>query len=99
MDVGEKLNLFGEYYRAFSNETYNEIMRATEHLASDAFVVLGRKPEAERRDILDKAQALTNRLTDTVNGENPMVAALALLAAIRTVEQLIQQQADQRSKP
>ena len=98
MDAGKKLHLFGEYYRAFSNENYNEIMRATEHLASNTFVVLARKPEAERRDILDKAQALTSRLTDMVDGENPMVAALAFLAAIRTVEQLVQQQGEQRSK-
>lgn len=56
MDAGKKLHLFGEDYRAFSNETYNEIMRAIEHLASDTFVVLGRKAEAERRAILDKAQ-------------------------------------------
>jgi len=98
MDAGKKLHQFVEYYQAFSNETYNEIMRATEHLASNTLVVLARKPEAERCAILNKAHALTNRLTDTVDGENPMVAALALLAAIRAVEQLVQRQADQRSK-
>src|ERR1700733_928111 len=99
MDAAKKLNLFGEYYHAFSNETYNEIMRATEHLASSTFVVLARKPEEERRAILIKAQALTNKLTDVADGENPIVAALAFLAAIRTLEQLIQQQADQRHNP
>jgi hypothetical protein len=98
MDFGKKLNLFGEYYRAFSDENYKEIVRATEHLASSTFLVLGRKPEAERREIIDRARVLTDEIMDLVDGENPMSAALASLVAIRSIEQLVQQQAEQRRK-
>ena len=69
MDAGKKLHLFGEDYRAFSNETYNEIMRAIEHLASDTFVVLGRKAEAERRAILDKAQKFCTHPVHSSDGK------------------------------
>jgi hypothetical protein len=74
-------------------------MRAVEHLASTSLLLLGRKPEEERREILAKAQGLTEKLSCTVGEEAPLIGTLALLTAIRIHEGLIQQQGEQRKEP
>jgi len=92
MNLG-KWKLFGSYYRTYSSEAYNDTMRATEQLARDSILVLNRKPEDERREILAKAQCLTEKISETFENEAPMVAALGLLTAIRVLEQMIKNQA------
>ena len=93
-----KLKLFGEYFRAFSSEAYEDTVRAADHLASTSLLLLDRKPEEERREILAKAQALTERISAAVANETPMVGALALLTAVRVHERLIQEQANKHPK-
>ena len=83
-----------DYYRAFSSEQYNEVIKATEHLASNTFISLSRRTDSERREVLARAHRLTETLLDSVAGENPMVASLALLAAIRTLDLFVRQESD-----
>jgi hypothetical protein len=97
MGIG-KLKLFGEYFHAYSSEAYSDTMRAAEHLASSCLLLLARKPEVERRDILAKAQDLTEKLSVAVANEAPTIGALALLTAVRVHERLIQQQAEKSPK-
>ncbi|MGB9204056.1 MAG: hypothetical protein WCB94_08825 [Terriglobales bacterium] len=92
-----KLNLLGGYFRAYSSEAYKDTLRTVEHLASTSLLLLERKSEAEKRDILAKAQALTEKLSDTVANESPLVGVLALLTAVRVHERLIQEQANKHS--
>jgi hypothetical protein len=92
------MSLFGDYYRAFSNQQCDEIIKASEHLASNAFLLLGRMPDMERTEVLARAHRLTEHLLDSVAGENPMVASLALLGALRTLEQFVRQQTDKLVK-
>jgi hypothetical protein len=89
-----KWKLFGGYFRAYSSEAYKDTMRAVEHLVSASLLLLDRKPAEERREILAKAQALTEKLSDAIANESPMVGALALLTAVRVHERLIQEQAN-----
>jgi hypothetical protein len=96
MKIG-KLKLFGGYFRAYSSEAYQDTMRAFEHLASASLLLLDRKSEEERREILAKAKDLTEKLSDVVANEIPMVGALALLTAVRVHERLIQEQANKKS--
>jgi hypothetical protein len=86
---------FGAYWRAYSSEWYKETTRAAEHLASSSLTLLENKPEEERRIILSKAQSLSEKLTNVVASEAPMVGAVALMTALRVHEQLIQEQAKQ----
>lgn len=89
---------FGEYHRALSSEECKDVIKATEHLASNAFFQLDRKPESERRELLARAHALTEHFLDSVAGENPMVASLALLGALRTLDRFVQQESEKRDK-
>jgi hypothetical protein len=66
------------------------------NLASASLLLLDGKPEEEKREILAKAQALTERLSDAIAKEAPMVGALAVLTAARVHERLIQEQAAKR---
>lgn len=92
------LKRFGEYFRAYSSKPYDETMHAFETLASTSILLLDRKPEEERKEILARAQHLTLKLLDLVEVETPMVGALGLLSAVRVHEQLIQQQAKQKTE-
>jgi hypothetical protein len=92
MKIGN-FKLFGEYFRAYSSEAYNETMHAFETLASASLLLLDRKPEEERRQILAKAQEITQELLELVANESPMVGALGLLTAVRVHERLIQERA------
>ena len=94
----DRFKMFAGFYRAFSSEAYKDTMRAVEHLASSNLLLLERKPEEERREILAKAQSLTEKLSDAVANEAPMVASLALLTAVRVYERFIQEQADRYRK-
>ncbi len=96
MKVGN-FKLFGEYFRSYSSKPYNETMHAFETLASASILLLDRKPEEERLQILARAQDLTLKLLELVENEPPMVGALSLLSAVRVHEGLIQEQA--REKP
>jgi hypothetical protein len=68
-------------------------MHAVERLARETMLLLDGKPEGERREILAKAQNLTEKLTDLAALEQPMVSVLGLLTAVRVYEQLLQQEA------
>jgi hypothetical protein len=92
MNLG-KWKLFSAYNRVYASETYNDTMRAAEQLARDSFLLLDRKPEEEKRQILAKARSLTERISNTFAGEAPMVASLGLLTAIRVLEKMIKDQA------
>jgi N-glycosylase/DNA lyase len=94
--VKSKWKEFSEYFRGFSSEALNDIMRATEQLASTSVLLLNRKQEAERKAILARAQEVTEKLSEVLCSEIPLVAAVALLTEVRTLERLIQQQADER---
>jgi vacuolar-type H+-ATPase subunit H len=92
MNLG-KWKLFSAYHHVYASEAYNETMRATEQLARDSLLLLDRKPEEERREILAKAESLTERISETLESEAPMVASLGLLTAIRVLERMIKDQA------
>ena len=92
MNLG-KWKLFSAYHHVYASEAYNETMRATEQLARDSLLLLDRKPEEERREILAKAENLTERISETLESEAPMVASLGLLTAIRVLERMIKDQA------
>lgn len=89
---------FGEYHRALSKEECKEVIKAAEHLASNAFFQLDRQTESERQEVLAKAHVLTEHFLDSVAGENPMVASLALLGALRTLERFVQHEVEKREK-
>lgn len=93
-----KWKQLGEYYRAYSSEAYEDTMRAAEHLASTSLMLLESKATEERTVILAKAQELTDKLSDAVCSEVPLVAALAVLTELRVLERIIQQQADERRR-
>jgi hypothetical protein len=88
-----KWKLFGSYFRTYSSDAYNDTMSAVERLARDSILVLNRKPEDERREILARAQIVTERISETFDNEAPMVAAIGLLTAVRVLEQMIKNQA------
>ncbi len=90
--------VFGEHPRALSRDECKDVIKATEHLASNAFFQLDRKSEEERRELLARAHALTEHFLDSVAGENPMVASLALLGALRTLERFVQHEVEKRGK-
>lgn len=94
MNLG-KWKLFSAYRRVYASEAYDETMRATEQLARDSLLLLDRKPEEERREVLAKAQSLTEKISETFENEAPMVAALGLLTAIRVLDRTIKDQAAQ----
>jgi hypothetical protein len=50
-----KLKLLGEHFRTYSSEAYDDTMRACETLASASTLLVNRKPEEERRQILARA--------------------------------------------
>jgi len=87
------VKLFGEYFRSYASQPYEETMHAFENLASTSILLLDRKPEEEKRQILAAAEALTLKLLEQVEGVPPMIGALGLLSAVRVHEALIQQQA------
>ncbi len=89
---------FGEYNRALSREECKDVIKATEHLASNAFFLLDRQTESERQEVLARAHGLTEHFLDSVAGENPMVASLALLGALRTLERFVQQEVERRKR-
>lgn len=98
LDVNSKWKQIGEYYRAYSSEAYEDTIRAAEHLASTSLVLLEGKPAEERKAILARAQELTEKLSDAVCSEVPLVAALAVLTELRVLERIVQQQADERRR-
>ena len=77
---------------------YQDTMRAVERLASESLVLLDSKPEEERKAILARAQELTEKLSEVVGCDTPLVASVALLTEIRVLERLIQQQADKHRR-
>ncbi len=89
---------FSDYFRAFSSEALNDTMRATEQLASTSLLLLNRKPDEERKAILARAQEMTEKPSDVLCSEIPLVASIALLTEVRTLERLIQLQADERRR-
>jgi hypothetical protein len=89
----DNAKLFGEFYDVYSSETYDETIGAAEHLTSTSLLLLSRKTEGERRDILAKVEALTGRLNDTICEDAPLVVALALLNTVCAVERLVQSRA------
>jgi hypothetical protein len=96
--VNNKWKEFGEYFCAYSSEAYNDTMRAVDQLASMSLVLLDGKPEGERKEILARAQNLTEKLSDVVCAEVPLVAVVAVLTELRVLERIIQQQADERRR-
>lgn len=85
MEIG-RLKLFGGYFRAYSSESYKGTMRAVEHLASTSLLLLDRKSEVEKREILAKAQALTEKLSDVVASEAPMVGPVNSRSGARKID-------------
>lgn len=93
-----KWKMFSAFFHAYSNEAYEDTMRAVENLAGSSLALLDNKPEEERRTILSKAEILTEKVFDAVETETPLVVALALMTALRAHEHLIQQQAKQNQQ-
>jgi hypothetical protein len=52
----DKLKVCGEYFRAYSSEAYDDTIRATKKLASTSLLLLQRKTEEERREMLAKGK-------------------------------------------
>lgn len=93
-----KWDMFGSCFRAYSSETYTDTVSAIEKLAGSSLALLERKSAEEKRDILARAENLTEKVFDALEAEAPLVVALALIAALRTHEQFIQRQAEQNRK-
>jgi len=91
MGVWNKLKLVGEYRRIYQSEPYEGTMRAVKHLAVTSLLLLSRTPEEERQEIVAQSRRLTEKLTEAVATERPMVGALALLTAVRVHEELIRE--------
>ena len=73
-------------------------MQAAEHLASSCLLLLNKKPEAEKLEIIASASDLSERLWDVAAQQSPLVVALALLTALRVHDKFLQQRAKEQSQ-
>jgi len=86
-----KWKMFGQFYRVHNSETYKDTMRSVDKLASTSLMLLNRKSAEEQREILARAESLTEKINDAVAEEIPLVIVLSLLTALRVHEHNVQQ--------
>jgi hypothetical protein len=87
------MNIFSKFtkaYRVYSSETYRETMASLEKTAGASYRLLASKSDGERAKLLERTSELSKKLHDAIDHEAPLVVALTLLVALRTLEQTLQ---------
>lgn len=76
-------------HRFHDSETYRETMHSVEKLADASFRSFAEKSKDQQTEILARLDELCKKINEALGKESPLVVALALLAAIRVHEQLV----------
>jgi len=84
----------GKNMRIFQSETYKETMKSTERIAQGTYRLLAEKSAEEVELIGSRATELSLKIQEVVGEEKLLVAGLAILTALRVLDQHVQQQAE-----
>jgi len=82
----------GKTMRILESETYKDTIKSTERLAQSSYCLLAEKSPEEVDLIGSRATELSVKIQEIVGWEKPLVAALAILTALRVLDQHVQQQ-------
>jgi hypothetical protein len=85
---------FGKNKRIFQSEMYKETMISTERIAQGTYRLLADKSAEEVGLIGSRATELSLKIQEVVGEEKLLVAGLAILTALRVLDQHVQQQAE-----
>jgi hypothetical protein len=84
----------GKNMRIFQSDTYKETIKSTERVAQGTYRLLAEKSPEEAGLIGSRATELSVKIQEIVGEEKLLVAGLALLTALRVLDQHVQQQAE-----
>jgi hypothetical protein len=84
----------GKTMRILESETYKETIKSTERLAESTYSLLAEKSPEEVGLIGNRATELSVKIQEIVGEEKPLVAALAILTALRVLDRHVQQQVE-----
>jgi flagellar biosynthesis/type III secretory pathway chaperone len=84
----------GKTMRVLESETYKDTIKSTERLAQSSYCLLAEKSPDEAGPISSRATELSLKIQEIVGEEKPLIAALAILTALRVLDQHVQQQVE-----
>lgn len=84
----------GTTMRVLESETYKETIKSAERVAQGSYRLLAEKSADEAGLIGSRATELSLKIQEIVGEEKPLVAALAILIALRVLDQHVQQQVE-----
>lgn len=94
------MGFFSRFYKAhrvLDSESYRDTIKSVEKIAVASYGLLADKPDEEKAQILERVNGLSEKLTDVIGDEKPLVAALTLLTALRVQHHLIEQSLEKNS--
>ena len=84
----------GKTMRVLESEAYKDTIKSTERLAQSTYSLLAEKSPEEAGLIGSRATELSVKIQEIVGEEKPLVAALAILTALRVLDRHVQQQVE-----
>jgi len=92
----KKLKQFRSAYEVFSSDAYKETMSSLERVAGSTHRLLAAKPREQQIEISARVRQLTDKITDLISDEIPLVAGLSLTTAIRVLDETLQQESSRQ---
>jgi hypothetical protein len=92
MPVSRKQAMHG-YNKVVRSEEYDKMMHAAHILTTSSLSIAMYKSPEEKKQIAEEADRLFQKLWECIGKEPPLVASLALLTAIDTTVELLNEQA------
>jgi hypothetical protein len=84
----------GKTMRILESQTYKDTIKSAERVAQGTYQLLAEKSPEEVNLIGGRASDLSIKIQEIVSEEQLLVAGLALLTALRVLDQHVQQQAE-----
>ena len=84
----------GKTIRILESQTYKDTIKSAERVAQGTYQLLAEKSPEEVNLIGRRASDLSVKIQEIVGEEQLLVAGLALLTALRVLDQHVQQQAE-----
>lgn len=84
----------GKTMRILESKAYKDTIKSTERLAQSTYSLLAEKSAEEVDLIGSRATELSLKVQEIVGEDKPLVAALAILTALRVLDRHVQQQVE-----
>ncbi len=70
-------------------------MKSADKLAVSTCTMIARKSPSEQKEIMSRTEKLAGKLHDAIDYENPLIAGITLLTALRALDLTLQRNVDE----